>query len=93
MTEAELVQRWIAAADDVALLFAHEPDAKFDAELARMRQILIDKFLVLFPSAPPETMSAGVDSIIRSIQDRKCEIERDAIAVDRPVGGPATRAS
>jgi hypothetical protein len=83
MTPAELVQGWIAAADEVALLFAHEPDAKVDAALARMRQRIIDQFLVLFPSAPPETMAAGVDSIIRSIQDRKREIERDSIAVHR----------
>jgi hypothetical protein len=83
MTEAELVQRWIAAADEVALAFAHEPDEKVDASLARMRQSLIEKFLVLFPSAPPETIAAGVDSIIRSIQDRKREIERDSIAVHR----------
>jgi hypothetical protein len=79
MTEVELVQRWMAAADDVALAFAHEPDAKVDASLARMRQRIIDQFLVLFPSAPPDTMAAGVDSIIRSIQDRKREIERDSI--------------
>jgi hypothetical protein len=80
MTEAELVQRWIAAADEVALLFAHEPHAKVDAELAQMRRNLIDKFCVLFPSAPPEIMAAGVDCIIRSIQDRKCEIERAGAA-------------
>ena len=40
MTEAELVQRWIAAADEVALVFAYEPDATVDKELARMRQSL-----------------------------------------------------
>jgi len=49
MTEAELVQRWIGAADEVALTFAHEPDGKVDAELARMRQRIIDNFLALFP--------------------------------------------
>jgi threonine synthase len=83
MTEevAELLKRWMAAADDVALAFAYESDSRVDASLARMRQNLIEKFLVLFPSAPPETMAAGVDSIIRSIQDRKREIERDSIAV------------
>jgi hypothetical protein len=83
MTEAELVQRWIAAADDVALAFAYEPDAKVDAELARMRQRIIDNFLALFPSVPPDTMAAGVDTIMRHIQDRKREIERDEIAVHR----------
>jgi hypothetical protein len=82
MTEAELVQRWMAASDELALFFAHEPDAKVDAALARMRQRIIDQFLVLFPSAPPETMAAGVDTIMRHIQDRKCEIERDAITAD-----------
>ena len=75
MTEAELVARWIAAADDVALAFAHEPDGKVDAELARMRQRIIDQFLVLFPSAPPETMAAGVDCIIAEIQKRRRELE------------------
>jgi hypothetical protein len=62
-------------ADDVALAFAHEPDAKVDAELARMRQRIIDQFLVLFPSAPPETMAAGVDCIIAEIQKRRRELE------------------
>jgi hypothetical protein len=80
MTEAELVQRWIGAADELGLAFAHEPDDKVDAELARMRRNLIDKFCALFPNAERETMAAGVDSIIRSIQDRKCEIERAGAA-------------
>jgi hypothetical protein len=71
MTESELVQSWIAAADEVALAFAHEPDAKVDAELARMRQRIIDQFLVLFPSAPPETMAAGVDCIVKEIRKRR----------------------
>jgi hypothetical protein len=75
MTEAELVATWIAAADEVALAFAHEPDGKVDAELARMRQNLIDKFLMLFPSAPPETMAAGVDCIVAEIQKRRRELE------------------
>jgi hypothetical protein len=66
----------MVAADEVALAFAHEPDGKVDAALARMRQNLIDKFLKLFPSAEPETMAAGVDCIIRSIQTRRREIER-----------------
>jgi hypothetical protein len=83
MTEAELVQRWIVTADEVALAFAYEPDGKVDASLAWMRQSLIDKFLALFPSVPPETMAAGVDTIIRSIKDRKREIEKDAIPPDR----------
>jgi hypothetical protein len=84
MTEAELLlQRWMAASDELALFFAHEPDGKVDAALARMRRNLIDKFCALFPKAAPETMAAGVDSIIRSIQDRKREIERDSIAVHR----------
>jgi hypothetical protein len=75
MTETELVQRWIAAAADVALAFAHEPDAKVDASLARMRRNLIDKFCALFPSAEPETMAAGVDCIVADIQKRRREIE------------------
>jgi hypothetical protein len=74
-TEAEMLQRWIAAADEVALVFAHEPDSKVDAELARMRRNLIAKFCALFPSAPPETMAAGVDSILAEIQKRRREIE------------------
>jgi hypothetical protein len=75
MTPAELAQQWMAAADEVALAFAYEPDAKVDAELARMRRNLIDKFCALFPSAPPETMAAGVDSILAEIQKRRREIE------------------
>jgi hypothetical protein len=78
MTEAELAQRWIAAADEVALAFAHEPDAKVDAELARMRQRLIAEFVALFPSADQQTMAAGVDSIIAEIQKRRRAIEAAA---------------
>jgi hypothetical protein len=83
MTPAEWEARIMAVVDDLGLFLASEPDAKVDASLARMRRNLIDKFLMLFPSAPPDTMAAGVDCIIRSIQDRKREIERDSIAVHR----------
>jgi hypothetical protein len=75
MSEAELVQSWMAVADKLGLLFAHEPDERVDAELARMRQNLIDKFCALFPNAERETMAAGVDSIIAEIQKRRREIE------------------
>jgi hypothetical protein len=75
MTEAELLATWIAAADKIALVFAHEPDSKVDKELARMRRNLIDKFCALFPNAPRETMAAGVDSILAEIQKRRREIE------------------
>ena len=62
-------------ADDVALAFAHEPDAKVDAELAQMRQNLNVEFLNLFPGAAPATMAAGVDCIIAEIQKRRRELE------------------
>lgn len=75
MTEAELVARWIAAADEVALAFAYEPDEKVDASLARMRENLIVEFCALFRSAEPETMAAGVDCIVAEIQKRRREIE------------------
>jgi hypothetical protein len=58
-TEAELLQRWIAAADEVA----------------QMRKNLNVEFCALFPSAEPETMAAGVDSILAEIQKRRREIE------------------
>ena len=79
MTEAEMLQRWMAVADELGLLFAHQPDEKVVASLARMRQNLIDKFCALFPNAAPETMAAGVDSIIAEIQKRRREIEQNAI--------------
>ena len=75
MTEAELVQHWIAAADDVALAFAHEPDAKVDASLARMRRNLNAEFFRVFPRTPPETMAAGVDCIVAEIRKRRRELE------------------
>jgi hypothetical protein len=75
MTPAELARCWIAAADEVALAFAHEPHAKVDAELARMRRNLNAKFCALFPMAAPETMAAGVDSILAEIQKRRRAIE------------------
>jgi hypothetical protein len=74
-SEAELLLRWMVAADVLALLFAHEPDEKVDASLARMRHNLRAKFCALFPSADPATMAAGVDSIIAEIQKRRREIE------------------
>jgi hypothetical protein len=82
MTEAELVQCWIAAADKLGLLFAHGSDEKVDRALEQLRKNLNVEFCALFPSANPETMKAGVDCIIRSIQDRR-EIERDSITADR----------
>jgi hypothetical protein len=83
MTPAESEAHVMAVVDDLGLFLASEPDAKVDASLARMRENLNADFLKLFPHADPATMAAGVDSIIRSIQDRKREIERDAIAVHR----------
>jgi hypothetical protein len=77
MTEVELlVNRWAAAADELGLLFAHEPDEKVAASLEQMRQNLIDKFCALFPMAAPETMAAGVDCIVAEIQKRRREIEK-----------------
>jgi hypothetical protein len=78
MTEAELVSRWIASIDDVALGFAHEPDSKVDGSLARMRSNLNAELLKVFPNADPETLSAGVDCIIVEIQKRRREIEAGA---------------
>jgi len=79
MTEAELSERWMAAANELALVFAHEPDIKVDASLERMRQNLNVEFCELFPSADPDTMAAGVDSIIAEIQKRRREIEAGAV--------------
>jgi hypothetical protein len=79
MTEAELVERWIAAANELALVFAHEPDIKVDASLERMRQNLNVEFCAIFPNADPETMTAGVDCIIAEILKRRREIEAGAV--------------
>jgi len=83
MTPAEWEARIMKVVDDLGLFLASEPDAKVDTSLARMRRNLNAEFLRVFPRAPPETMLAGVDCIIRSIQDRKREVERDSIAVHR----------
>jgi hypothetical protein len=83
MTPSEWQARVMAVVDDLGLFLASEPDVKADASLARMRENLNADFLKLFPHADPATMAAGVDSIIRLIQDRKREIEGDAIAVHR----------
>ena len=79
MTEAELVERWTAAANELALAFAYEPDANVEASLERMRKNLNDEFLRIFPNADSETMTAGVDSIIAEIQKRRREIESGAV--------------
>jgi hypothetical protein len=75
MTEAELMERWNAAANELALAFAHEPDANVETSLERMRKNLNAEFVRVFPNADPETMAAGVDSIIAEIQKRRREIE------------------
>jgi hypothetical protein len=75
-TQAELLlERWLVAADGLALLFAHEPDEKVEAALARMHRNLSAEFCTLFPSADPATIAAGVDSIITEILKRRREIE------------------
>jgi hypothetical protein len=75
-SEAELLlERWMVAADGLALLFAHEPDEKVDASLARMHHNLRAKFCALFPSADPAILSAGIDSIVVEIQKRRRELE------------------
>jgi hypothetical protein len=87
MTEVELLaNRWMAVADELGLAFAHQSDSNVDAALAQMRRNLNAKFCALFPRAAPETMAAGVDSIIRSIQDRKREIERDSSEMNDILG-------
>jgi hypothetical protein len=75
MTEAELVERWTAAANELALAFAYEPDANVEASLERMRKNLNDEFLRVFPHADPPTMAAGVDCIVVAIQKRRHELE------------------
>jgi hypothetical protein len=40
-----------------------------------MRRNLNAEFCALFPKAAPETMAAGVDSIVAEIQKRRREIE------------------
>jgi hypothetical protein len=79
MTEAELLATWLAAADEIALVFAFEPDEKVAASLEQMRKNLNAKFLALFPNAEPATLAAGVDSIIAEIQKRRREIEAGAM--------------
>jgi hypothetical protein len=75
MTEAELVQRWMAAADKLGLLFAHGSDEKVDRALEQLRKNLNVEFCALFPSAERETLAAGVDSIVAEIQKRRREIK------------------
>jgi hypothetical protein len=71
----ELLEVWMAAAAEVGLAFAGEPDERVDASLAQMRQRLIAKFVALFQHADQQTLAAGVDSIIAEIQKRRREIE------------------
>ena len=73
MTEAELMERWNAAANELALAFAHEPDANVETSLERMRKNLNAEFLRVFPTANPEIMAAGVDCIVAEIQKRRHE--------------------
>lgn len=77
MTPAEWESRVMAVVDDLGLFLATEPAAKVDAALARMRQNLNADLCALFRNAAPETMAAGVDSIIAEIQKRRHEIESD----------------
>jgi hypothetical protein len=75
MTPAEWEARIMPVVDELGLLFAHEPDEKVAASLEQMRKNLNAEFLRVFPRAPPETMAAGVDSILAEIQKRRREIE------------------
>jgi hypothetical protein len=70
-----LLNRWMDAADQLGLLFAFEPDEKVAASLGKMRHNLNVEFCALFPKADPETIGAGVDSIVVAIQRRQREIE------------------
>jgi hypothetical protein len=82
-TEAEMLERWKAAANDIALVFAHEPPEQVDAQLAGMREKLIAQFREIFPKASPETIAAGVDCILAEIQKRRREIEEAAGTMPR----------
>jgi hypothetical protein len=75
MTPAEWEARIMPVVDELGLLFAHAPDEKVAASLEQMRKNLNVEFCALFPSAPPETLAAGVDSILAEIQKRRREIE------------------
>ncbi len=75
MTPGEWEARIMTAVDDFGLFLASEPDEKVDASLERMRTNLNAEFLRAFPNADPESMAAGMDSIVVAIQKRRHELE------------------
>jgi hypothetical protein len=72
---SELLQRWMGSVNEVSLALAHEPTRRVDASLSRLHKNLNDEFRRVFPNAAPATISAGCDSIIVHIEERRREIE------------------
>ena len=83
MTPGEkFAARCEAVAVQLGLMFAGQPDARIAASLDQMRQNLNAEFIQLWPLIAPDDLAAGVDSIIRRIQNRRREIGEPAQVVN-----------
>jgi hypothetical protein len=63
----------VGAVEDLALLFANQPDVTVEATLAEMRANLRADFTTRFPDATD--WDAMLDRFVQAVQDRKAEIE------------------
>jgi hypothetical protein len=72
----ESITQWVVAAEDLALLFAGQPEAKVASSLAEVRQNLEAQ---LTNAGFGVDMHSLLDRFIQTILDRKAEIEQSAI--------------
>lgn len=69
----QFTARMTKAVEDLALLFAHQPDDKVERELAKVRANLHADFVARFPELP---WDGFLDFFVRCVWDRKAELER-----------------
>ena len=79
---SKLVQVFVAqmagAAEDLALLFAHQPDAAVEASLAEVRANLRADFTSRYPNATD--WDALLDQFVQVVRGRKAAIENQTLA-------------
>lgn len=73
----------LAAVNDLAVLFAYEPDEPVARSLVQMRTNLVDQFCRAFPNYHERDITTGVDGLIKQIQIRRREIEAGGRSLDR----------
>ena len=73
-SEEEFVERIERSANDLALLYAGEPDDRVAHSLAEMRRNLECEFAQIYSAATPEQIGEGVGMYIDYIMEQRREI-------------------